>query len=152
MKTALQAMGPPRHGHAHFWQRALTRSQFVRTAAAATGAIVTADLWTPSLAQAAGPSVHPSIAALGAAAPKEIPGFFVPFPGAEQVHLFLPGTPNDEPSSITDFNGQVGLAHVSGTGTDGTGTSLTFDADMRFMRGLYIGTDGQRHIGTFGLV
>ena len=29
----------PPHGHAHFWERAFARDQFIRTAALATGAV-----------------------------------------------------------------------------------------------------------------
>ncbi len=59
-----------------------------------------------------------------------------------------------EPSTITDFNGFVGVAHVTGNGTrTDAKTSKTkrlfFDTDVRFMDGHYIGVDGQQHGGTF---
>jgi hypothetical protein len=61
-----------------------------------------------------------------------------------------------DPSSITDFNGFIGVADVQGTGTghnpDGTTETLLFDTDMRFMSGVYIGRDGRVHQGTFGFV
>jgi hypothetical protein len=57
-----------------------------------------------------------------------------------------------EPSTITDFNGFVGVAHVQGTGTDGQGHTLLWDADLRFMQGDYRGVDGRLHSGTFGFV
>jgi hypothetical protein len=47
------------------------------------------------------------------------------------------------------------VAHVTGTGTrsDATGTSsLTFDADMRFMQGLYTAVDGHNYQATFGFI
>jgi hypothetical protein len=63
--------------------------------------------------------------------------------------------PGVDPSSITDFNGFVGVADVQGTGTgtgpDGTET-LLFDTDMRFMSGVYVGVDGAVHKGTFGFI
>lgn len=126
-------------GHTHFWQRAMmTRRQFIGTSAAATGAILSSGLWTPGLALASG------------AAPKPIPGGLLPF------HIFLPGH-GSEPSTITDFHGFIGLAHVQGKGT-GTNTdtgqqsTLTFDVDVRFMQGVYIGTDGEKHLGTFSFI
>jgi hypothetical protein len=63
-------------------------------------------------------------------------------------HIQLPG---GEPSSITDFNGAVGIAAISGTGT-GTGGALSFDIDNRFMQGIFRGTDGRIHHGTFAFV
>jgi len=115
-------------GHEHFWERALSRRQFLGTAAAASGVAVTASLWVPGLAEAAAP---------GAGTPRPIPGTVVPA-GAE-------------PSAITDFNGFVAVADIEGTGT-GTGSGLTFGADMRFMTGTFKGTDDRIHRGTFGFV
>ena len=64
--------------------------------------------------------------------------------------------PGIDPSSITDFNGFVGVADVQGTGTatnpDGSTESLLFDTDMRFMSGVYVGQDGAVHKGSFGFV
>jgi hypothetical protein len=57
-----------------------------------------------------------------------------------------------EPSTITDFNGLVGVAHVQGTGTDGHGHTLLWDADLRFMQGDYRGVDGRLHRGTFAFL
>lgn len=61
-----------------------------------------------------------------------------------------------DPSSISDFNGFVGVADVQGTGTatnpDGSTETLLFDTDMRFMSGVYVGVDGAVHKGTFGFV
>jgi hypothetical protein len=63
-----------------------------------------------------------------------------------------------EPSSITDFNGFVGLAFISGEVTrtntvTGEVRTLPFvNSDMRFMKGVFRGTDGRIHHGAFGLV
>lgn len=69
------------------------------------------------------------------------------------VTFFGPGM---DPSSITDFNGFVGVAQVQGTGTgtnpDGSVETLLFDTDMRFMSGVYVGQDGAVHKGAFGFV
>ena len=59
-------------------------------------------------------------------------------------------------STITDFNGFVGVADVQGTGTatnpDGSTETLLFDTDMRFMTGTYVAKDGKNYRGTFGFV
>jgi hypothetical protein len=64
--------------------------------------------------------------------------------------------PGLDPSSITDFNGFVGVADVQGTGTatnpDGSTETLLYDTDMRFMTGTYVGKDGHVYKGTFGFV
>ncbi len=136
----------PRHaGHAHFWQHAMSRQRFVQTMATATGAALGAGLWLPSPAAAQG------------SGPRPIPGGIQPLgPGTETFHIILPdhGT---EPSTITDFSGVVGLAHVmgAGTGTDtatGKTTPLLMDYDVRFMQGTYVGVDGARHNGSFAFI
>jgi hypothetical protein len=122
-------------GHSHFWQRALSRRQLLVAGAAggaAAAALFSLPLWTPHLARATPPV--PSD-------PQLIPPSLGPF----RVHLIGPG---QEPSTITDFNGFVGVADVRGTGSDG----LIFDTDMRFMSGEYIGVDGRHFQGTFGFV
>lgn len=61
----------------------------------------------------------------------------------------------NDPSQITDFDGFVGLTHIhgGGTGTDATGaTRLSFQADMGFSQGRFVGTDGRLHRGTFVFV
>lgn len=61
----------------------------------------------------------------------------------------------NDPSQITDFDGFVGLTHIrgGGTGTDATGTTrLSFQADMGFSQGKFVGTDGRVHGGTFAFV
>ena len=64
--------------------------------------------------------------------------------------------PGVDPTSITDFNGFIGVADVQGTGTatnpDGSKETLLFDTDMRFMSGVYVGVDGAVHKGAFGFV
>jgi hypothetical protein len=135
---------PPYAGHAHFWERARSRRQFLKVAAGATGGILSSGLWIPGLVQAAIPATVD---------PKPIPGGF-PGPGGEFFHFIFPGS-GMEPSAITDFNGFVGLAHITGFGTKtetltGATSRPFYDADMRFMEGVYIGVDGKPHHGTFG--
>ena len=133
--TADGSLAP--YGHPHFWQRALSRRQFLAAGAGAAGASLASGLFSN---------------VLGATGvdPKPIPG--VVAPGAP-FHVRLPGH-GIEPSTITDFKGLVGLANVGGTGTgwnrgDSTGTPLLFDIDVRFMRGAYVAQDGKLRHRTF---
>ena len=132
-------------GHTHFWERAmLSRRRFMRTAAGATGVVLASGLWMPGRALADNP------------APKPIPGGFEAFGKFFHVDPSSPG-PGAENSTIFDFHGSIGAAEVQGTGTgtntnNGTTSSLLFDTDMRFMQGVYIGIDGERHTGTFILI
>ena len=75
--------------------------------------------------------------------------------GGQDFHLSFFGHGVD-PSSITDFNGFVGVADVQGNGTatnaDGSQEPLLFDTDMRFMDGQFVGVDGKVHQGVFGFV
>lgn len=133
-------------GHAHFWRRAkMTRRHLMAWAAGSTAAVLGAPLWLPTLVHAA-PRPGP--------APKPIPGGLQFFgPGTELYHVFPPG-PNVENSTITDFKGAIASAHILGTATQIQGgkhtSGLLVDGDVRFMQGLYIGVDGERHHGTFG--
>lgn len=125
-------------GHLHLWRRDMSRRQFLGATALATGAAVSSALWMPALA-----------AGENAALPNPIPGGITV--GGTLFHVFLPGA-GAEPSSITDFNGTVGVAHVQGTGKDSGGNPFLYDTDLRFMDGVYIGKDGRTHKGTFGFV
>lgn len=135
-------------GHAHFWDRAFSRRQFLVSAAGATGLALAAGAAAPVLAASGETATVP---------PRPIPGGLQPGgPGTEVFHLFLPG-PGNEPSTITDFHGLVGIAQVQGTGTgrdtiNGTEQSLLFDVDVRFMKGIYVGVDDRQHVGTFGFI
>jgi hypothetical protein len=130
-----------RVGHAHFWERAMSRGALLKGAAGAGAAALTSGLWMPALARAGGHTTT--------AAPKPVPAN----PALGGLHLYLPGE-NAEPSSITDLNGFVGIGAVRGAGTatlaDGSTQRLFFEVDNRFMRGEYVGEDGRLHHGTFG--
>jgi len=82
--------------------------------------------------------------------PKPIPGGFS-VPPAFFFHVMPPFLPN-EMSTIGDFDGTLGAADIQGTAHRSDGATYTFDADMRFMRGHYIGRDGRKRWGTFGFV
>jgi hypothetical protein len=111
------------------------------------------------------PRARPSLEALEnrslpSGSPIPIPGTFNPGLGGPDIHLQLPGpadttTPGrigGEPSTITDFNGFIGVAHVEGTGTDNQGNTLFWDTDLRFMDGVIKGADGEIHQGTFAFI
>jgi hypothetical protein len=90
------------------------------------------------------------------AAPTPIPGGVSPF--GVFIHHFPvspTGTPLPnitDPSQITDFNGFVGLNRIRGIGV-GTGLgSPTFQADMGFMVGEYVGVDGKAYNASFGFI
>jgi hypothetical protein len=127
-------------GHTHFWERAMmSRRKFMAATAATTGVVLGSGLWMPKFALAAGSD------------PKPIPGGFAP-----GFHVFLLGEGN-EPSTITDFKGFVGVADVQGTGKaintrTGFHETLNYDTDMRFMQGTYIGMDGNQYSDTFGFI
>ncbi len=147
--------GPRRIGHAHFWERAFSRRQFMRGTAVTASLMLGAGLFQP--AGAASPH-HPLF---GNADPRPIPGGtdlsdLLGLGSGPLFHFFFPAFGQDV-STITDFVGHVGAAEVQGTGTL-TNTSsletstLTFDADMRFMDGLYVADDGRPRHGTFGFI
>ncbi len=135
---------PSRHSHE------IDRRTLFRVASgAAAGVVLGPALLEKSPARAAGYDD-----------PKPIPGGFA---GPHGPHVFLVGRPpgNEdliyEPSSITDFNGLVGITQVQGfgVGTDkqtGQTIPMAFDTDMRFMKGAYIAEDGVRRNGTFGFI
>jgi hypothetical protein len=95
--------------------------------------------------------------------PNPIPTTIAPFaPFAIRIHHLppIPGQPlanMNEPSQITDFNGFVGVARIVGAGTGintetGETQPLSFQADMGFHQGTFIGADGRRHQGTSAFV
>src|SRR5439155_21392100 len=73
-------------GHAHFWERAMSRGALIKRVAGAGGAAATSGLWMPALARAGGGTTT--------AAPKPVPAN----PALGGLHIFLPGE-NAEPSS-----------------------------------------------------
>ena len=132
--------------------RLTSRRHFIGTSAAVmgAGALISAGAWRPALA-----------AATRSADPKPIPDGTPVLGGA--FHVYGPGfpgldPPDSEPSSITDFKGFLGLAYISGTverTQRSTGEKRTLPflfSDMRFMQGVYRGTDGRARHGTFGFI
>src|SRR5262245_5584959 len=123
-----------------------SRRQFLGAAAGAAGLALG---WKPGLARAA-PGGDP-----------------VPISGGFEIggtlfHVFGPGffgEPDDEdPATITHFNGFIGLAYIDGMCTETNQTTgavrrLPFLAsDMRFMQGVYRDKTGKVRQGAFALV
>jgi hypothetical protein len=129
----------------------MSRRRFAHAAGTAFAGAVGYRLWRPERAAAA------------SFAPVPIPGGTPGLGGA--YHVFGPapagmgGDPIDaEPSTITNLNGFVGLAYITGMVTQTntkTGATARYpfrDSDMRFMQGNFRGTDGRVHQGGFALV
>ena len=89
------------------------------------------------------------------AQPKPIPGGFDEnfniVPSDPFIHV-LPPAVGFEMSTITDFRGVIAAAEIQGRARGSDGSTYTFDADMRFMHGVYVARDGKRRHGTFGFV
>ncbi len=118
----------------------VSRRQFLRRGAVTVGALAGAGLFDVA-------------SAFGAVAdPRPIPGgfdlSFNPVPRDPFIHV-LPPAVGFEMATITDFSGIVGAADTQGTANAG---AFNFDADMRFMQGLFVGTDGRQRQGAFGFV
>jgi hypothetical protein len=137
------ASGSP--SSSHYARHALSRRAFIGSTAAAGGASLGSGLLWPAAGSAAPVSGQP--------APKPTTATVTINGVAFHFSFFGAGV---DPSSITDFNGFVGVADVRGKGTatnpDGSVETLLFDTDMRFMKGAYVGVDGAEHKGTFGFV
>ena len=124
----------------------VSRRNFLTNAAGAAGLA----FWIPGLAEAAEGKRK-------SAEPKPIPGGVSPF--GIFIHHF-PAQPTatplaslSEPSQITDFKGFVGLNRIRGAGRgSGFADTLAFQADMGFMKGVFIAEDGKRHEGVFGFI
>lgn len=146
----------PTYGHAHFWDRAeeagFSRGHFLRRGAAATAGLAGLTLLRGSPAFAAGSDPNP-------------------VPGGTQIgplgtfHFYFPTLANPvgstnvvangrgDPSTITDFNGFVGVGEwAGGTGKDQSNTTLYWAADLRFMDGEYVDVNGRHSQGAFAFV
>ena len=62
-------------------------------------------------------------------------------PSGAFIHV-LPPAIGFEMATITDFRGVIAAAEIQGTAQGTDGTPYTFDTDMRFMQGTYVGMDG----------
>ncbi len=131
-------------GHRHV-SMAISRRQFLGTAAGAAGLLLGSSLLSPARAAVC-------------ADPRPIPGGFAEF--GHFYHQCYPDqdtADTEDPSTITDFNGHIGLAYVQGMGTHtdkmtGTVSHLPYRVDLRFMKGVYVGQDGKQHHGAFAAI
>ena len=136
--------------HFHAAEPAPGRRRFLRSMA---GLGLSSGLLVPGLVQAALNQDRGGGEDDSNALPKPIPGGASPLGILVHHYPLTPGTPLaniNDPSEITDFNGLIADTQIRGAGT-GTGFSapLAFRADMGFMKGEYIGEDGEHHHGTF---
>ena len=131
-------------GHTHV-TRAMSRRHFLGTAAGAAGLLLSSSFLSPARAA-------------DRADPRPIPGGFSDF-----GHFYHQRYPNEntahteDPSTITDFIGHIGLAYVEGMGTHtdkmtGVVSHLPYRVDLRFMKGVYVGQDGKKHYGAFAAI
>jgi hypothetical protein len=135
--------------------RSMSRREFTHRASGvvAAGAAVGSGLLRPTLLWA---SPHSN------ANPLPIPGGSPALGGGFHVYGPTPDGSFDpidaEPSTITNFNGVVGLTYISGTvSRRRIGSTVQVElpyiaSDMRFMQGVYRGVDGKPRQGTFGLI
>jgi hypothetical protein len=122
-----------------------SRRQLLRRSALALGGITGAGLFDPA-----------PVFASTTAAPRPIPGGLSfatgQFVGSgADLHFALPGF-GFEMSTITDFIGVLGGSETQGNAVGSDGAKYSFDCDMRFMQGLYIGLDGRPRFGSFGFI
>ena len=151
IKAGTHRHAPHHPNYASCWQHPLSRRQFARAAvgAAVVGATLGSGVLRPGWAKGRGSNE-----------PVPIPGGFQAGAPPKTFHVFAPGpnAPDQEPSTITDFNGFVGLAYLDGMVTQtntqtGDVRRLPFlTSDMRFMQGVFRDTEGQVHQGSFALV
>jgi hypothetical protein len=110
--------------------------------------------------------LSPTLVALGGATPLPIhlrpgyeanpfggPDIYQNFPGPADTDPSVSPLLGNEPSQIRDFSGFYGGVRVQGSGlsteVNGTHRTLLWDADLRAMKGVYRGLDGNIYTGTF---
>ena len=127
------------------------RAIFAAAGGLGAAAVHLASAWRAPAALAAAPE---------AGEPRPIPYGLDLGGGLPLIHVRAPGVfgpIDDQPSTITDFNGLVGYAIIDGTGrgtNTATGETRTYNTnvDMRFMVGAYVDANGRRGSGTFGFI
>jgi hypothetical protein len=131
-------------GHTHV-SMVMSRRHFLGAAAGAAGLLLGSSLLSPARASVC-------------ADPRHIPGGFADF--GHFYHQRYPdqvAADTEDPSTITDFNGHIGLAYVQGMGTHtdkmtGIVSHLPYRVDLRFMKGVFVGQDGKQHHGAFAAI
>jgi len=145
------------HGH-HHHPFQVSRRDILLKSAGAFGLLLGTELIPGCGSDRPGDPTAMDLAARSSTLDGEGSGTAVPVPANPDlggVHIYIPA-PGAEVSAISNFDGLVGAAIVDGTGVGhsqgGRDEQLLFDTDMRFMQGTFVGTDGNRHQGTFGFV
>lgn len=148
--VSVPVVGRDHRGRSQIWKRPVTRRRALHAAGGLALAGIACRHCGVALAQER-------------TGPKPIAGGGFTVDG-EVLHVYdyIAG---NEPSTIGDFRGLVAVCHLQGEGTvtkggggggvstpSATGDRLVYDADMRIMKGLYVGEDGREHEGTFGFV
>jgi len=136
----------------HAADSAILRRSFLRSVASIAGLGLSSGLCITERAQAAPEDNEKAKSAI----PKPIPG------GVSPLGIFIhhfPALPTatplqnlSDPSQISDFKGFVGLNRIRGAGRGKGFPELAFQADLGFMKGVFIGQDGERHHGAFGFI
>src|SRR5262249_18949535 len=122
------------------------------------------ELWDPPTVNG---GFSPTLVALGGATPKPIPlplalaaspfdppGFdiYQNFQGPADANPEVTPLLGNEPNQITDFIGVYGGVRVQGDGIGHQGSeadqSFFWDADLRFMKGVYRGLNGKLYVRT----
>jgi hypothetical protein len=160
----------------------VSRRRFFGASAGAAGAVLGSGLWTPARSgehekDDDDDGQHGQQGA-PCPAPDPIPHVGIPpipnpvIATCTRIHGFFPGNvegtpaPTDptgpqpggrDPSTIFNFDGIIGVADLTltGTGTDtttGQSAPYDFNTDMRFMAGKFVGTDGRVHKGAFAFI
>ncbi len=143
-----------RHGNHFHLARGLSRRDFLKSAGAATAALMGA---------AMAPSMTAFAQGVRRGAPKPIPGGFEL--GGVFWHLEIPDHPffptggpeTEDPSTIGDFDGQVALGYTAGMGerldkVTGVAEQMAYEADLRIMKGAYIDINGTQRSGAFAFI
>jgi hypothetical protein len=144
--------------------RLASRRSFFASGAAAAGAAVLLDASNPAKLWA---DENPGTCGSPGVCDFPIP---IPHVGAPGLHFFFPGPvegvnadTGHDPSLIFNFKGFIGSADfgsadsvpILGTGIDlttGATAPYTFHADIRFMKGAFVGTDGTERRGSFAFI
>ena len=139
--------------------KAVSRRSFFASGAAAAGAAVLLDASNPAKLWA---DENPATCGSPGLCDFPIPIPHIAGPG---LHFFFPGPvegvnadTGHDPSLIFNFKGFIGNADfvpIVGTGTNlntGATAPYTFHADIRFMKGVFVGTDGTERRGSFAFI
>jgi hypothetical protein len=138
---------------------AFSRRRFLFAATGTAGLLAGSELALPGIAKVARRSAFPQ-ATDSDDGPQHIPGGFAnpALPAgcpSEILHFFGPGATNEN-ATVWDFDGSVGVTSGTLTGTGSfAGQAQSFKGvavDMRFLKGSYIGLDGNLHHAAFAFI